>query len=81
MFKGQVKAGRTLAGLSQAELCEMADIPLITLRRIEGRPDHAGKVSAEVEAKVRKALEAAGVQFLDAGQVASGPGVAVKPAG
>ncbi|WP_282025579.1 helix-turn-helix domain-containing protein [Limimaricola cinnabarinus] len=78
-MKAQIKAGRTLAGMSQAELCEVAGIPLITLRRIEGKPDHAGLVSQETVEKVKAALEAHGVQFLDGGTVASGPGVAMKP--
>lgn len=74
--KVQIKAGRDLVGMTQADLCEAAGVPLITLRRIEGKPDHAGLVSAETVAKVKAALEAQGVQFLDSGQVATGPGVA-----
>lgn len=73
-----IKAARDLLGMTQAELCEAASVPLITLRRIEGKPDHAGLVSSETVQRVREALEAAGVQFLDAGQTASGPGVALK---
>ncbi|MEM9150508.1 MAG: XRE family transcriptional regulator, partial [Cyanobacteria bacterium P01_F01_bin.3] len=69
-IKVQIKAARTLAGISQEELCEQARIPLITLRRVEGKPDHKGLVSdANVEA-IRKALEAQGIQFLENGQVA-----------
>lgn len=73
-----IKAARTLAGLSQAELCEIADIPLITLRRIEGKPDHKGLVSEATVQSVVAALEARGIQFLDTGEVAGGPGVALK---
>lgn len=76
-IKAQIKAGRDLIGMTQAELCEAAGIPLITLRRIEGRPDHAGLVSPDTVQRVISALEAQGVQFLDAGQVAAGPGVAL----
>ena len=76
-IKAQIKAGRDLIGMTQAELCEAAKVPLITLRRIEGRPDHAGLVSPETVQRVIAALEAQGVQFLEAGQVAAGPGVAL----
>jgi len=78
-LKTQIKAGRVLAGLTQAELCEIARIPLITLRRVEGKPDHTGLVSEETVASIRKFLEAKGVQFLDGGSVAAGPGVALRP--
>lgn len=79
--KVQIKAARTLVGLSQAELCELAGVPLITLRRIEGKPSHKGLVAEETVAAIRKALEAQGVQFLESGQVATGPGVALGEKG
>ena len=41
-MKGTIKAARDLLGMTQAELCEKARVPLITLRRIEGKPDHMG---------------------------------------
>ncbi|MCP8897372.1 XRE family transcriptional regulator [Shinella daejeonensis] len=77
-MKMLIKAGRDLLGMTQAELCEKAGVPLITLRRIEGKPDHAGLVSQDTVEKVKAALEAQGVQFLEDGQVANGPGVALK---
>lgn len=76
-MKARIKAARDLVGMTQADLCEAAGVPLITLRRIEGKPDHAGLVSADTVEKVRLALEAQGVQFLESGQVAAGPGVAL----
>lgn len=80
-MKMLIKAGRDLLGMTQAELCERAGVPLITLRRIEGKPDHAGLVSQDTVEKVKAALEAQGIQFLEDGQVASGPGVALKTGG
>lgn len=80
-MKAQIKAARDLLGMTQQELCDAAGVPLITLRRIEGKPDHAGLVAAETVTRIRSALEAQDVQFLEAGQVAAGPGVAVKVAG
>ena len=79
-MKAQIKAARDLIGMTQQDLCEAAGVPLITLRRIEGKPDHIGLVAVETVARVKEALEAQGVQFLEAGQVAVGPGVAVKVA-
>lgn len=77
-MKTCIKAGRDLLGLTQAELCERAGVPLITLRRIEGKPDHAGLVSQDMVEKVKAALEVAGVQFLEEGDAAGGPGVALR---
>lgn len=76
-MKARIKAARDLVGMTQADLCEAAGVPLITLRRIEGKPDHAGLVSADTVERVKAALEAQGVQFLEGGQVAAGPGVAL----
>lgn len=76
-MKTRIKAARDLLGMTQAELCEKAGVPLITLRRIEGKPDHTGLVSADALGRVRAALEAHSIQFLESGQVATGPGVAL----
>jgi len=78
-MKMLIKAGRDLIGMTQAELCEKAGVPLITLRRIEGKPDHAGLVSHANVERVRAALETEGVQFLAEGEIAAGgPGVRLK---
>ncbi|MBA8841872.1 helix-turn-helix transcriptional regulator [Ochrobactrum sp. RH2CCR150] len=77
-MKTLIKAGRTMLGISQAQLCEIAGIPLITLRRIEGKPNHAGLVSEETVARVIAVLEDQGIEFLEQGGVAKGPGVAFR---
>lgn len=77
-MKARIKAARDLLGITQAQLCEAAGIPLITLRRIEGKPDHSGLVSADTVQRIVAALESQGIQFLEGGQVAAGPGVAMK---
>lgn len=77
-MKGLIKAGRDLLGITQAELCDLAGVPLITLRRIEGKPDHAGLVSNDTVEKITKALEAAGIQFLKEGDASDGPGVSLR---
>lgn len=63
-MKKPIKAARVLVDLTQQELCAMADVPLITLRRLEGRPSHKGLVSEETEEAVIRALEGAGVDFI-----------------
>lgn len=63
-MKKPIKAARVLADLTQQELCEMAGVPLITLRRLEGRPSHKGLVADETETAVIQALESAGVDFI-----------------
>jgi len=78
-MKMLIKAARDLVGLTQAEVCEKAGIPLITLRRIEGKPDHKGLVAQATVDKIKATLEAEGVIFLDEGGVtAGGPGVRLK---
>lgn len=62
--KQPIKAARILVGLSQKELCDLAEVPLITLRRLESRQPHKGLVSAETEAVVIDALERSGVVFI-----------------
>lgn len=81
MVKTLIKAARTLLGISQKELCEKAGVPLITLRRVEGKPEHKGLVSEEVVSRIVTVLEQQGVEFLDQGGVAKGPGVALSTGG
>ena len=76
MVNTQIKAARILASLTQAELCHIAGIPLITLRRVEGRPSHHGLVSDDKVEIIRAALENAGVEFIEAN--GGGPGVRLK---
>ena len=58
----QVRAARALIGWSQAELADAAGLPLSTVDRFEtGAPD---SVPAEAVAKMRAALELAGVAFI-----------------
>ena len=77
-MKTLIKAARDLLGMTQAELCEKAGIPLITLRRIEGKPDHTGLVSDESVQQIKRLLEAEGIQFLQSGDTSNGAGVALK---
>jgi transcriptional regulator with XRE-family HTH domain len=73
------RAARSLLGLSQAELAERAKVSVVTLRNYENgtteAPSHATWL------RIKRALEQAGVQFIDADD-AGGPGLRLrKPTG
>ncbi|MCV6597163.1 MAG: transcriptional regulator [Mangrovicoccus sp.] len=63
MTGNQLQAARNLIGWSQAQLAEASGRVAASARAVEA---------------IRAALEAHGVQFLEAGGVAQGPGIAVK---
>ena len=76
--RGQIKAGRDLLGLTQPQLCDAAGIPLITLRRIEGRADHTGLVSDATVARLISVMEDLGIEFVQDGDRVTSPGVALR---
>ena len=58
----QVRAARALIGWSQTELADAAGLPVATVERFEtGAPDN---VPADAVARMRGALEFAGVAFI-----------------
>jgi len=57
----QIRAARSLLGWSQSELAARAGLSLPTVKRLEGGP----KVSDDAQVKLQKAIEAAGIEFLD----------------
>lgn len=59
------------------ELAELAGVTPATVTRFETEKGGLQHTSAEA---IRIALEARGVQFLQGGQIAAGPGVAVRDA-
>jgi hypothetical protein len=70
----QLRAARGLLNWSRNDLARAVDISLETVNRAEGlRKDHA---SAEAIAKLRAALESAGVIFVE--ENGEGPGVRLK---
>jgi transcriptional regulator with XRE-family HTH domain len=77
MIGEQIRAGRALAGLSAVELAEKSGISYPTIQRLDAT---RGPVSGRYETveAIRLALEAEGVQFLEAGEVAAGPGVTLR---
>lgn len=69
----QCKMARAATGLGVRDLAVLADVSPNTVARLERGEDlKPATVSA-----IRAALEGAGVQFLDEGGVALGPGVAL----
>ncbi len=66
----QVRAGRALIGLSQAELAGRACLSLATIKHAE--LDGEGRASEAALAAIRVALESQGVIFIDAGDEGSG---------
>ncbi len=75
----QIKAARTMLGLTAHELAEAAGVSVPTLQRMDSA---RGPVPGRYETvqKVKAVLEAEGIQFLDSGDVAAGPGVAMEGA-
>lgn len=65
---------RAALGLRVRDLAEMAGVSFTTINRFETGKSGLQLSTAEA---IRKALEAQGVQFLESGQVAIGPGVAL----
>jgi transcriptional regulator with XRE-family HTH domain len=75
----QIRAARALLGWSGAQLAQVAGVSLQTIRRMESDLGPGRSSAANVDA-VRRALEAAGVQFLEGDNAgAVGPGVRLKP--
>lgn len=73
----QLRMARAALQIGVRDLAEMAGVSFTTINRFETGKSGLQLSTAEA---IRKALEAQGVQFLEAGQVAGGPGVAVKVA-
>jgi predicted transcriptional regulator len=70
----QLRAARGLLGWSQSKLAIRAGLSLPTVKRVEG--DLGPRVSDEARGKLRRALESAGVEFID--ENGGGPGVRLK---
>ena len=71
----QIRAGRALVDWSGARLAEASGVSLQTIRRMESAIGPERSSAPNIQA-VRRALEGAGVVFLDADE--GGPGVRLK---
>src|SRR5262245_26763116 len=71
----QIKAARSLLAWSQEELAAAADVSIPTIKRLEASDGPLGGRTETAE-KIRTALRAAGVEFID--ENGGGPGVRLK---
>jgi transcriptional regulator with XRE-family HTH domain len=71
----QIKAARALLAWSQEELAVAADVSIPTIKRLEANDGPLGG-RRETATKIRMALQAAGIEFID--ENGGGPGVRLK---
>jgi len=71
----QLKAARALVGWSQERLAEIAKVSIPTIKRLEAQEGLLGGRN-ETGRKIRLALEAAGIEFID--ENGGGPGVRLR---
>jgi len=71
----QIKAARALLAWSQGQLAAAADVSVPTIKRLEAQDGPLGGRS-ETGSKIRSALEAAGVEFID--ENGGGPGARLR---
>ena len=76
IYPSQVRAARGLLGISQTDLSRRAGVGLATVKRIE-RTSEELHVTLQTLLRIRKALEAAGVIFIDQDEE-RGPGVRLR---
>lgn len=70
----QLRAARALLGWSQTHLAKQAGLSLPTVKRVEA--ERGPRVSEEGRLKLKRALELAGVEFID--ENGGGPGVRLR---
>jgi transcriptional regulator with XRE-family HTH domain len=71
----QIKAARALVGWSQNDLAERAEVSIATVKRLEAAEGELGG-RLDTTDKLRSALEAAGVIFVE--ENGEGPGVRLR---
>ena len=70
----QLRAARGLLGWSQSDLAARAGLSVPTVKRLEG--GFGPRVSEEARKKLKRALEVAGIEFID--ENGGGPGVRLR---
>lgn len=73
----QVRAARALIRWEQKDLADASSVSLPSIKRLETQPGDLSAQPRTVTA-IRSALENAGITFLESGDAASGPGVALR---
>jgi transcriptional regulator with XRE-family HTH domain len=71
----QIKAARSLLAWSQEQLAAAAGVSIPTIKRLEAQDGPLGGRN-ETATKIRRALESAGVEFID--ENGGGPGVRLR---
>lgn len=73
----QLRQARAALGLTQSQVAALAGVSVPTMKRLE---NGSGALSVRLETltNLENAFIRAGIQFLDSGEVAAGPGVAVR---
>tara|TARA_R110002126_G_scaffold222375_1_gene367560 strand:- start:512 stop:760 length:249 start_codon:yes stop_codon:yes gene_type:complete len=77
MTPEQLKMARAMTKMGVRDLAKAADVAPATITRLE---TGKGGINMRSSDALRAVLETQGVQFLDTGDVARGPGVAVSNA-
>lgn len=72
----QIRAARALLKWSARELADISGISWATVQRLESKDGPLAGYEQTHEA-IRTAFDSHGIQFLEGGQVADGPGVAL----
>ncbi len=75
MTPEQLKMARAMTKLGVRDLAKAADVAPATVTRLE---TGKGGINMRSSDALRSVLEAQGVQFLETGDIARGPGVAVN---
>ena len=76
LTSAQIRAGRALLNWSAEVLAQASALGLATIRRAENAKGPTSLTAAN-DLAIRRALEAAGVEFLDGG-AGTGPGVRLR---
>jgi transcriptional regulator with XRE-family HTH domain len=76
LTSAQIRAARALIRWSALELAERSSVGVTTIRRAE-LTDSETKLTRVNDQAIRRTLEAAGVEFIDA--EGGGPGVRLRP--
>ena len=76
IFPVQISAARVLLGVSQLELARLASVSIGTIKRIEAERDQLAGTMRTMS-KIQRALEAAGIVFIEQDGV-QGPGVRLR---
>ena len=74
----QIRAGRALSRMEQKDLAKKSGVSLPTIKRLEGIKGEVSAYASTLD-KIKDALEAAGVVFVDSNEL--GPGVRLREPG